>query len=166
MNNLILCGFMGCGKTTVGKRLARQLEMEYIDLDADIEADAGMPISEIFARFGEAYFRDLEHELICGLAKRIGCVVSTGGGAMTFPRNAAAIDRRDHVVFLDASFDGCYQRIKTSDRPLVRSHTPEELRTLFWARHKAYMDASTICVDADAPVNVVTDSIILLRKLK
>ncbi|MEM1485212.1 shikimate kinase [Oscillospiraceae bacterium PP1C4] len=162
MNNLILCGFMGCGKTTVGKLLSRRLRMEYIDLDAELEAEAGMPIPEIFAQYGEAYFRELEHEAIKGLAKRIRCVVSTGGGAMTFARNVSAIDRRDAVVFLDAAFETCYARIKDSDRPIVRRSTAQALHELFLKRRAAYLCCSSFCVDANLPAEQLVDTIILL----
>ena len=67
MNNLILCGFMGCGKTTVGKLLAKRLGLEYIDLDDEIIREAGMPIPDIFSIYGEAHFRDLEHEAVHNL---------------------------------------------------------------------------------------------------
>ena len=88
MNNLILCGFMGCGKTTIGWQLARQLELEYLDLDEQIQQENGCTIPELFQRFGETHFRQLEHEAVAGLAKRVNCVVSTGGGA----HSAAAAD--------------------------------------------------------------------------
>lgn len=151
MKNLILCGFMGCGKTTVGRRLARLAEMEYIDLDTEIEAEAGIPIPDIFAQFGEERFRDLEHEAVRSLSGRVRCVVSTGGGAMTFPRNMEAVDPRDHVVFLDAPFEVCLRRIENSDRPIVRRSTPEQLRELFEARRAAYLRASSFVVDGSLP---------------
>ncbi|MCI8649573.1 MAG: shikimate kinase [Anaerotruncus sp.] len=149
MYNLLLCGFMGCGKTTVGRLLASQLSMEYIDLDAQIEQDAQIRIPDIFAQYGEAYFRDLEHEAICALARRISCIVSTGGGAMTFSRNVQAVDAKDRVLFLDASFESCYVRIQNSDRPLVRNNTKEQLQTIYQTRHAAYQKAASIRVCAD-----------------
>ena len=69
MNNLILCGFMGCGKTTVGRLVAQLAGMAYLDLDQQIEETAGLPIPEIFARFGQAHFRRREHEAVAGLAR-------------------------------------------------------------------------------------------------
>ena len=64
MHNIILCGFMGCGKTTVGQHLARLTGLSYVDLDAEIEFEQGVPIPEIFAAQGEPYFRDLEHQAV------------------------------------------------------------------------------------------------------
>lgn len=160
MHNIILCGFMGCGKTTVGRLLSRQLEMEYIDLDSEIEAEEGLSISDLFSRFGELYFRDLEHQAIKALTRRINCVVSVGGGAMTFPRNVAALDQGDTLIFLDASFDRCYERIKRSDRPIVRGSSPDRLHALFDDRYPLYLSAATLRIDADLPAAKVADKII------
>lgn len=146
MHNIILCGFMGCGKTTVGHRLSRLLSIEYIDLDEQIEKDSGLQIPEIFAQFGEPHFRDLEHEAVQTIAKRISCVVATGGGAMTFTRNMEAIDSQDSVIFLDVPFDVCYDRIKQTNRPIVQSKTYEELQTLYNERRKAYLSAANFNV--------------------
>lgn len=164
MNNIILCGFMGCGKTTVGKVLARMLAMEYIDLDTEIQQDAGLTIPDIFAQYGEAHFRDLEHVAVKGLAKRISCVVSTGGGAMTFERNTTAISPHDMTVFLDASFETCYERIRESDRPLIHNNTPQQLAELFERRRVIYRAACAFTVDGDPPAEEVSREIIRLRE--
>lgn len=165
MKNLILCGFMGCGKTTIGFRLARLLSMEYIDLDAELEQSAGLPISEIFSRFGEDYFRDLEHQAVAGLAKRIHCVVSTGGGALTFARNREAIDPLDTVIFLDTPFEVCYDRIKASERPIVRSKTPEQLRSLFDQRRALYLAAAAYRADGALPPDEAARAIAAMLNL-
>lgn len=163
MNNIILCGFMGCGKSTVGTLLARRLEMEYADLDAEIEAQAGMAIPSIFAEYGEAHFRDLEHAAIRCLAARVGCVVSTGGGALTYPRNVSALSPRDLVVFLDAPFESCWERIRESDRPIVRRGTRAELREIFDARRPVYLAAANAVVDASAAPEAVAEVVARLR---
>ena len=165
MKNLILCGFMGCGKTTIGFRLARLFSMEYIDLDAELEQSAGLPIPEIFAQYGEAYFRNLEHQAVAGIAKRIRCVVSTGGGALTFARNRETIDPRDTVIFLDTPFDVCYSRIKDSGRPIVRSTTADQLQSLFNQRRDAYLAASAIRIDGALPVEKAAQSIVEILAL-
>jgi shikimate kinase len=166
LNNLILCGFMGCGKTTVGKLLAKRLGLEYIDLDDEIIREAGMPIPDIFSIYGEAHFRDLEHEAVHNLARRVNCVVSTGGGAMTFDRNIEAIDQRDLVVFLDAPFEVCYSRIKDSDRPILRQNTPEQFQALFARRREAYRKAAQngLTIDAGRSADEVAADIALLRE--
>lgn len=165
MKNLILCGFMGCGKTTIGFRLARLLSMEYIDLDTELEQTAGLPVPEIFSRFGEDYFRDLEHQAVAGLAKRVNCVVSTGGGALTFARNMEVIDPLDTVIFLDTPFEVCYDRIKDSGRPIVRSTTPEQLRGLFDQRRAAYLSASAFRADGSLPADEAAQTIITTLNL-
>lgn len=159
MRNIILCGFMGCGKTTVGRYLARLASLTYVDLDAEIESEQGIPIPEIFAAHGEPYFRDLEHQAVKRLAGRSRCVVSTGGGALTFRRNIDALSPADLVVFLDAAFPVCYQRIRWSDRPIVRSSTPEELHSLFEKRRTFYLEAASFTVDAGQTVEQVAEAV-------
>lgn len=139
---------MGCGKTTVGRLLAQYLSMEYLDLDAMIEETAGKPIPLIFSQDGEGAFRDLEHEAVLSLAKRIRCVVSTGGGAMTCDRNVSAVSPEDTVVFLDADFLTCYRRIRDSSRPLVRQNSQEALEAIFLQRRERYRQAASAAVDA------------------
>lgn len=137
--------------------------MEYADLDAEIEAEAGMAIPAIFAEYGEARFRDLEHEAVRALAGRADCVVSTGGGALTYPRNREALSPRDLVVFLDAPFDACLERIRGSDRPIVRRSSPEELRALFDARRPAYLAAANAVADASAGPEAVAEAVARIR---
>lgn len=159
MENIILCGFMGCGKTTVGKLLAQALDMEYLDLDAMIEETAGKPIPRIFSEDGEDAFRDLEHEAVLSLARRIRCVVSTGGGAMTYPRNVRAVSPEDRVVFLDADFPTCYQRIRYSTRPLVRNNSRQALEEIFQQRRTKYLAAAAVTADAALPPLKVAQTI-------
>ena len=149
MNNIILCGFMGSGKTTIGRAIARISGMEFLDTDTEIERESGMAIPEIFSRYGEDAFRDLEHETIAALRRRIRCVVSTGGGALTYPRNIAQLDHaHDLVVFLGVPFGTCYARIRDTDRPIVRRSTPEELRALFEKRRTSYLAAARLATPA------------------
>lgn len=167
MNNILLCGFMGCGKTTVGRLLARLLDMTYLDLDEEIERLAGETVSEIFARHGESYFRDREHEAVLSIGKRENCVVATGGGAMTFARNREAIAPGDVCILLELSFEGCYARIQNSDRPLVRANDPARLREMYAARLPAYRQAAGLTVDAAAaPEQVAADAARIYKELK
>ena len=103
MRNLILCGFMGCGKTTVGRRLARLTGRRFVDMDAVIEEEAGMRVKEIFDRYGEADFRRREREACAALAAAEGLVIAAGGGALTFPENAAALAATGVIVLLEVS---------------------------------------------------------------
>ena len=89
--NLVLCGFMGSGKTTIGRKLARLTGLEFIDADIYLEAKEGKKISEIFAEKGEAYFRDRETAYIKELAQKDGIVLALGGGSVLRPENVAAV---------------------------------------------------------------------------
>ena len=95
--NLVLCGFMGSGKTTIGRKLARLTGLEFIDADIYLEAKEGKKISEIFAEKGEAYFRNRETAYIKELAQKDGIVLALGGGSVLRPENVAAVDRKSVV---------------------------------------------------------------------
>ena len=88
MNSIILCGFMGAGKTSVGKELANRHNLKFIETDEYIEKKQNMTIKEIFEKYGEDYFRDLENEVTREISNSENCVVSTGGGLMTYKRNS------------------------------------------------------------------------------
>ncbi|MGE5848813.1 MAG: shikimate kinase, partial [Candidatus Methylomirabilota bacterium] len=92
-SNIILTGFMATGKTSVGKEVAARLGYEFVDLDALIEAEAGMPISRIFATQGEERFRELESRMVEEVARRRASIIATGGGAIVNPRNLEALKR-------------------------------------------------------------------------
>ena len=116
---IVLSGFMGCGKTTVGKALAEALSRPFCDLDDEIARRAGMPIPRIFDALGEDTFRQLEREALGSLPSLEGFVVASGGGAFTFPDNWEAAKEHALVVFLDADFPTCYHRVKDSDLSLI-----------------------------------------------
>ena len=108
MNHVFLCGFMGCGKTTVGRAAARLAGVSFIDLDKVIAAQAGKTIPEIFAEDGEACFRELEASLLAEeAASARPSIVATGGGALVSPSNAALCRKHGSVVFLDVPFEVC-----------------------------------------------------------
>lgn len=118
---VVLTGFMGTGKSTVGRLLAERLGYEFVDTDEAIEASHG-PIPEIFEKQGEAGFRRIEHELTERLARRLGVVVSTGGGLMVDPANASLLGNPPARVFcLVASPDTILARVAESstERPLL-----------------------------------------------
>lgn len=148
MNNIILCGFMGCGKTVVGKELAKIMGRKFIDTDDMIEKEQGMAIKAIFTARGEDYFRDLEYEVCRKAADERNCIISTGGGALTFDRNVEALKKGGKVVFLDASFDIICQRIGTShNRPLFEDR--EKARQLYDERKEKYLSAADYVIDGD-----------------
>ncbi|MBR3630817.1 MAG: shikimate kinase [Oscillospiraceae bacterium] len=158
---VFLCGFMGCGKSTVGKRLARQLDCPFTDMDTFIEEKAGKTIPAIFAENGEPYFRDLETQAIRELASREG-VIACGGGAMLREVNAKIAKESGTVLFLDVPFRICYQRIANTDRPIVRRSTREELYQLYSYRRGIYRAHSTHRIRAIHSPTVTVEEILRL----
>lgn len=148
MDNIVLCGFMGSGKTVVGKELAKIMGCRFVDTDEMIEEEQGIAIKAIFASRGEDYFRDLEFEMCKKVADLKNCVVSTGGGALTFERNVEAVKKGSKVVFLDASFDVICNRIGNSTtRPLFQDR--EKAKLLYDERKSKYLAAADYVIDGD-----------------
>ncbi|MBI5033740.1 MAG: 3-dehydroquinate synthase [Chloroflexi bacterium] len=136
---LVLTGFMGAGKTSVGQVIAKKLRREFIDMDVVIEQEEGMPISKIFETRGEPYFRALESALCARLAARENLVVATGGGALVNPDNRAQF-KDAFVVCLDATPSEIYSRLKDQhNRPLLSTPNPQQrIVELMSARRDAY----------------------------
>lgn len=124
---LVLIGMMGVGKSTVGKRLAARLHLPFVDADHEIEQAAGFSISEIFARFGEAEFRDGERRVIARLIDGRPKVIATGGGAFMQADTRALILERATAVWLDADIDVLADRVgRREGRPLLANRDPRE----------------------------------------
>lgn len=120
---IFLTGFMGAGKTSVGRRLAARLGWPFVDLDDEIEKRAGESVREIFDHVGEARFRDLESHVLADALRQDPVVVATGGGTLTFPRNLAAARSGGLVVWLNPEFATITRRVGgrgKKDRPLFR----------------------------------------------
>lgn len=118
--NLVLTGFMGTGKTTVGQLVAHELNMPFIDSDQEIITRTGMPIPELFARFGESGFRQVETVMCKWLASRKGIVIATGGGMLVNVHNLAVMRSSGLVVCLTAAPEVLKERLQSSaDRPLA-----------------------------------------------
>ena len=165
--NIILCGFMGCGKTTVGKNLQKRSGMNMIDTDAYIEKNQGMKISEIFDKYGESYFRDLEYDACCELSKKSGIIISTGGGALTFERNVQALKKNGTIVLIDVPLDAIKERLKNdTTRPLLqRPDKDKAMRELYEKRMPLYKKAADIVVDGELPPLQVDMNIIHTAKI-
>ena len=152
MNSIVLCGFMGCGKSAVGHELSEQLGCPFIDMDTYIEQQDGRTISEIFAQSGEAYFRALEREACKQLSLRANSVIATGGGALISPENTA-IFRNAHcpIVLIDTTLPVILQRLTgDTSRPLLQGENPEEkARALYDQRLPLYREAATYIVCGD-----------------
>ena len=125
--NIILTGFMGTGKTTLGRLLANQIGYEFIDTDAQIERQIGQTIADLFQTQGETAFRKLEAKLVKELAKREGLVIATGGGLVLNPKNVATLRKTGRIVCLTATPEEILTRIsKQQDvRPLLREEDPQ-----------------------------------------
>ncbi len=149
---IFLCGFMGCGKSAMGRALARRLRLPLIDTDAYIVEQEGMSIPDMFEQKGEPYFRKVEADTIRSLCSR-SAVVACGGGAMLNPETAAAARAAGTVALIDQTFDVCYDRIKDDkNRPIVQRNTKEQLREIFNARDGVYRaHANLIVPPADTP---------------
>ncbi len=148
--NLALIGFMGSGKSTVGRACARELGLPFRDSDTLVEQRAGMSIPEIFARDGEAAFRKLEAEAIRALASNPPIVLSTGGGAPMHQESVDRLRRTGIVVLLWADPDCLLARVgQTASRPLLAtSEDPgERIRTLLAQREPYYRAAAHVVVD-------------------
>jgi shikimate kinase len=125
MKNIVLTGFMGTGKTAVGRELSRLLSMRLVDVDSEIESERAMKISEIFSVFGEPYFRDLETALIMRFAKEANLIISTGGGAVLREENMAALRKTGAIFCLQAYPETILARTaKSSGRPLLNVDDP------------------------------------------
>lgn len=140
---VVLVGMMGSGKTAIGRALATRLSCGFVDSDAAIEEAAKCSIAEIFARDGEAFFRDRESEVLSRLLEAGPRVVSTGGGAYLAARNRAAIAERGVALWLDADLDLLWERVRhKSTRPLLRTADPRgTLARLFDERRPIYAEA-------------------------
>lgn len=132
--NVVLTGFMGVGKTTIGRRVADFVQRTFIDTDDVITARVGMTIPQIFAQHGEAYFRQQERALAVDLAAEQRLVIATGGGMLVNPENRAVMMKTGFLICLDASPELIESRLKDSQaRPLAANW-----RELYDARQAAY----------------------------
>lgn len=158
MKSLYLCGFMGCGKSHTGRLLAKKTGMELIDLDEYIVKKAGMTIPEIFDKYGEPYFRDLEANCVKELGE--GYIVATGGGAFQRKETADFANEKGISFFIDADFETCYSRIKNDkNRPLVVKNTKEQLKELFEKRRVIYAANSMHTVDGNGKDSAIAEEI-------
>ena len=163
--NIVLCGFMGCGKSTVGKRIARIAGLSFVDMDTYIEKQCGCTISELFSSHGEAYFRDLEHEAARALSREGNKVIATGGGALTFERNVRALKQNGKIVLLDTPLPLIRERLKNdTTRPLLcRPDKDKAMQELHEQRMPVYRAAADIAVLSNATPNQV--ALAVLRNL-
>lgn len=158
----MLVGLMGVGKSTVGRRLAARLGLEFVDADAEIEKAAGMTISEMFARFGEAHFRDGERRVIARLMDGAPRIIATGGGAFIQDDTRALILAQGIAVWLDADIDVLVERVgRRSGRPLLDGKdTRTVLRDLAEKRNPIYALAPLHVRSVSAPHDMAVNRIV------
>ena len=149
--NIFLIGFMGCGKSTMARLLAKELGKELVEMDETIEAEAGMSISQMFETHGEKHFRDLETALVERIAENGGTVVSCGGGAVLRPENLEAMRKNGKIIYLSATPETIYDRVhdKTT-RPLLNGNMNVEYITqLMEKRIPIYEKAADVILAVD-----------------
>lgn len=166
MKNIILTGFMGTGKTAVGRELSRLLNMRLVDVDFEIEESREMKITDIFKNFGEPFFRDIETEMIRKLARVENTVISTGGGAVLREENMEALRETGVVFCLYADPETIIARTRSSnDRPLLAVEDPlAKIKELLLTRMPFYEKAG-IMIDTNGktPLEVAEEIAGIIR---
>ena len=167
MDNIYLIGMMGSGKSTIGEKLANNLNMEYVDIDNDIESVHQMTIVDIFNQLGEKKFREIESAYFLEKSKQTNQVFSTGGGIILNRENRDILKNNGKTFFLEANCETLLNRIKNlSTRPLLDNKNPIETISLIWEkRKKYYYESSDYTINTNTlSINDVIDEI--ARKIK
>ena len=143
----------GSGKSTVGRHLARQLGLKFMDTDTEVERRVGMPIRDWFAQHGEDSFRDVEQDVVEDLTAIDGVVLATGGGAILRPSNRDALHSRSHVFYLRSTPEELFRRLRhDTQRPLLQVADPQRrLRDLFRERDPLYRRTAHFVVESARP---------------
>jgi shikimate kinase len=165
--SIVMVGLMGCGKSSVGKRLANKLGLPFMDADEEIERVAQKSINEIFADHGETFFRDRESKVIARLLASGPQVLATGGGAFINPETRANIKQSGISIWLRAELPVLMRRVAKRDtRPLLRDADPEAvMRKLMTDRYPVYAGADLTVESREAPHDsIVADIIETLKK--
>lgn len=153
LSALILIGLPGSGKSTVGRQLARRLQLEFVDSDHVIEQRLGCSIASFFEREGESAFRDIEEQVLDELTQQAPCVLSTGGGSVLRPINRQRLRARGRVVYLRSTPEEVFRRVRhDTARPLLQVADPlKRLRELFAQRDPLYRETAHFTVDTGRP---------------
>lgn len=160
MKNIVLTGFMGTGKTTVGRALAKKLQMGLVDIDEEIEKEQKMSINDIFSRHGEPHFRDIETAMIQELSRDNNIIISTGGGAVLRDENMEALKENGIIFCLNATAETILERTgRSQDRPLLKVENPKEKITELLAYRRPFYERAGIMIETDGktPLEVVQE---------
>ena len=166
MENIVLTGFMGTGKTAVGRELSRLLNMELVDVDTEIEKSQKMTINEIFKKFGEPKFREIETEMIQKLSEHKNVIISTGGGAVLKQENMDALRKRGVIVCLMATPETILKRtVRSSNRPLLQVEDPfARIKELLDFRRPFYEKADIVIdTEGKTPLQIAEE---IMEKVK
>lgn len=167
MSGIILVGFMGSGKSTVGKQLAEALHCEFIEMDQEIERKTNQTIPEIFALKDENFFRETEFQVLTESIQKKG-VVATGGGVVTFDKSKALLTRESPVIYLKGHVDTLFSRIvndQHNKRPLATDKTKQEIAEMVSQRETLYEEVAThtIMIDDLSVSDIVS---IIMKEIK
>lgn len=166
--NIVFVGLPGSGKTTIGRQLARRLQLPFVDSDHVIEQRLGCAIREYFDREGEAAFRDVEQAVLDDLSQHHVGVLSTGGGAVLREANRRHLHARGHVIYLRSSPEDVYRRLRhDTARPLLQVDDPlARLKALYTARDPLYREAAHFVLDTGRPsVSVLVSKMVMQLEL-
>ncbi len=165
-SNIVLIGFMGSGKTSVGRLLAKKLKLKFYETDSVVEKKAGMKIKNIFEKYGEKYFRIIESSVAEEIIRKKTSIISTGGGIIKRPGNIKKLNKNGIIIYLKANFNTVVKRLSgCRNRPLFNEKDIEKTRMLFNSRVGTYQKSADIIITTDkGNVYKVTNKI--LKKLK
>ncbi len=166
-SNIVLIGMSGAGKSTVGIALSYKMKMPFVDMDNYIARKMGMSISEIFEKYGNDRFREIETEV----AKYIGekyknTIISTGGGVVLRPQNMEYLKKNGYVIYINRSVEHILKTLNSEKRPLLKNN-PNKLYEMYEQRHDLYLKYADICVangaDFKSGVENVYDAIMNIK---
>lgn len=165
--SIVFIGFMGVGKTTIGKQVAKRLYRDFVDIDEEIEKEFNMPVTEIFSKYGEKTFRDKEKELITKYCHKKLHIISVGGGAFLQEEVKRMCLSTCIVFFLDLSWDSWKERINLiiDSRPVLQGKTIDEIEELFYSRKKIYSDYHSKVTTDHQEIEEIADHIVDSLKL-
>ena len=166
MRNIVLTGFMGTGKTTIGRELSKMLHMRLVDIDAEIEKAQKIKINEIFRIYGEQYFRDVETDMIKKLSSEKNIIIATGGGAVLRYENMEALKENGIIFCLNACTETIMERTSRSeDRPLLKVEKPKEKISEMLSFRRPFYEKAGIMIETDSktPLEIVEEIMEIIR---